>query len=250
MSINPPQLDELVEKAGKVFEYSLSIINSFWKVALGLIAIGILAFVFWVLLYGGGILETLKEPAVVRGFITFIIAIATIAIAVILVIAAFLATNGISGSADFKTRFDMAKGVLTTLIGILGTIVGFYFGSAEKAKTPEEARPPAVVQALKVADVRVDKNNPLPGETITLTFRVTGGKAPYHYTVTFPDKTIPPLAEKESKNGNVKEEIPIPSTLPPDTYLTPIKIKVTDKDKQSSDFEMKEPKIQVKAKGS
>jgi hypothetical protein len=70
---------------------------------------------------------------VARGLITFLVAIVTVAIAIILTLSAVM-----SSSKDYKERFALGKEVLTIFIGVLGTIVGFYFGSAQidKAATP------------------------------------------------------------------------------------------------------------------
>lgn len=69
------------------------------------------------------IIYKLSEPALARGVITFIICIATIALAFIMVYQAFL------GQSD-DTKFRRAREIFTGLMGVLGTIVGFYFGSA------------------------------------------------------------------------------------------------------------------------
>ncbi len=232
----PDKLAMFIQKAGDIG-------NLLWKGALGAIAIGVMVLIVWEL-KTGEILETLRSAEVVRGFITFIIALATVAIALILVIAAFLVTNG--EKTTLKDRFEMAKGVLTALIGILGTIVGFYFGS-EKAKT-EQPKPPAIEQVMKVADAKVDNYAPKQGQDITLSFQVTGGKAPYLYTVTFPPKTIDPRKDRKSENGKGSEKIAVPETTPQDTKLTPIKIEVTDSDKKTAAGELKEPEILVKGK--
>jgi hypothetical protein len=60
--------------------------------------------------------------------ITFLIAFTTVSIAVVLAISTLFLGSG-NDTAD-AARFDRGKQVLTTLIGILGTIVGFYYGSA------------------------------------------------------------------------------------------------------------------------
>jgi hypothetical protein len=205
---------------------------------LSIIGIGFLAVMVWQL-HSGSLFQQLSKPELVRGFITFLIAFGTIAIAIVLVIAAFAASNGKSETTTLKDRFGMGKEVLMVLIGILGTIVGFYFGAAEKAPS-QELKPPAIEQ------VRVDKYEPKQGEEITLSFQVIGGKAPYLYTVTLKPDNIAPLKDQTSENGKVSVRIRVPDTTPPNTELTPITIKVTDSDKKTAAQEMKEPKIQVK----
>jgi hypothetical protein len=79
-------------------------------------------------------LTNLAKVEVARGLITFLIAIGTVGIAIILTVSTLVTDD----NEDDK-RFDRGKQVLTVLIGVLGTIVGFYFGSAiaptQQAKT-------------------------------------------------------------------------------------------------------------------
>jgi hypothetical protein len=60
-----------------------------------------------------------------RGLITTLFAVITVTMALILILSAMF-----SSATDFEKRFVMGKEILTIFIGILGTIVGFYFGSA------------------------------------------------------------------------------------------------------------------------
>jgi hypothetical protein len=58
-----------------------------------------------------------------RGLITFLFAFATIAIIILIAIATFWMSKD-----DVEVRFSKAKDLLTIIIGVLGTILGFYFG--------------------------------------------------------------------------------------------------------------------------
>jgi len=83
-----------------------------------------------------------------RGLITLIFSGGTMLIAVLLVL--YVIT---SDSAVAKERFGHGKEVLTLLIGVFGTILGFYFGKSDvvpPAPAPTEQRIPADDTAKKL----------------------------------------------------------------------------------------------------
>lgn len=80
------------------------------------------------------VISTADDAA--RILITFLVAVATVGIAFLAVLTAMVIR-------EYKERFALAKEVLTILVGILGTIVGFYFGVANTAGKPA-ANAPAV----------------------------------------------------------------------------------------------------------
>jgi hypothetical protein len=103
---------------------------------LGLIILGTILYA--VTQSGQEFLGKLARADVARGLITYLIAITTVGIAIILAVSTLVLTEGDAGDK----RFDRGKQVLTTLIGVLGTIVGFYFGSAnESAQKPSTEQP-------------------------------------------------------------------------------------------------------------
>jgi hypothetical protein len=73
----------------------------------------------------GNFLQLLSNTETARGLITFLFAVTTVGVAVILALSAVLP----SSNSDDDKRFDRGKQVLTLMIGVLGTIVGFYFGA-------------------------------------------------------------------------------------------------------------------------
>jgi Putative Ig domain len=146
----------------------------------GLLGLLILAgIVYAVTEPSGVILGRLKEREAARGLITFLIAIATVGIAVILAISTLILSEGDAGDK----RFDRGKQVLSVLIGVLGTIVGFYFGSETtipKQLTPTEQ---AQTSGLKITTTTLPDgavNKPYPF-TALLT---TGLTPPLKWSVT------------------------------------------------------------------
>ncbi len=82
------------------------------------------------------IVDKLAKPEYARGVITYILAIGTVAVILVLLVSALLGSDG-------KENFARGKEILTVLIGIFGTILGFYFGTANASKTESEANPAA-----------------------------------------------------------------------------------------------------------
>lgn len=86
-------------------------------------------------------LTGMAKPGNARGLITFLFAFATIAVVIITVIATFWVKI-----EEVEKRGTLAKEILAILIGIMGTILGFYFGSAKPegpVQAPAEVTTPA-----------------------------------------------------------------------------------------------------------
>lgn len=150
----------------------------------------------------GPFLFALSKPEVARGVITFLVAAGTVSLAVLLVMAAIMS----SGSQQMGERFAFGKEVLTLLIGILGTIVGFYYGSAK-----EEAA------ALTLSPVALSEPAPTIGGKFTLDALVVGGAAPYTYSIKFNPPNIIPDAIDQQSSGPIHHEF----TVPTDTGAKP-----------------------------
>lgn len=163
-----------------------------------------------IVLFAGGILVAiamdaqaltrLADPAYARGLITWLVILTTIGIAFVLIYQAF------NGSQQSDDGFRRAREVFAGLLGLAGTIIGFYFGSAEKGEA-----------MLRVSDPAQE------GQTIRA--YVSGGTPPYRYTIESLDRALIKANDKPgtSDNGWIKYEL---SVVP--TGSTTLTITVTD----------------------
>ncbi len=193
----------------------------------GAIAVLILAVIVWGLWGKGGFLASLSDRAVARGLITFLITFTTIGIAIILAISTIFGSSG----DDEDKRFDKGKQVLSVLIGILGTIVGFYFGSSTDTRaTPAEA------QVLAVAPAYLSSSQPKKGEKFTISSFVSGGRAPYTYSITFdPPSSLSAIKDAKSLDGVIRQEVAVPDTLTADVEVK-YQITVSDSENKTVDY--------------
>jgi hypothetical protein len=163
---------------------------------LGGLGIGIVFVLFWRLLNkdNGPFLYSLSQPEVARGVITFLIAAGTVSIAVLLVMASIM-----SGGKDLDQRFNLGKEILTVLVGVLGTIVGFYYGSTKDN-----------LSQLRVSPVALSSTTPTIGGKFTLDALIIGGAPPYTYSIKFNPPGIPDVTDQPSA-GPIHQEFTIPT---------------------------------------
>jgi hypothetical protein len=175
--------DENVESQGnpekkggllsRFFEAVSRQIGSDWApLAVVVIAFGFLAFLVYGVLGRRQVIDQLSRIEYARGLITYILAVGTIAIAMIVAIGGLLARD-----TEAEKRFGRGKEVLTILMGVLGTIVGFYYGSQAGEAGPAEE--------LSITAPLVSNVSPFVGEKTALTSLFRGGKPPYQYEILF-----------------------------------------------------------------
>lgn len=162
-----------------------------------------------------GFLGSLRVSEAARGLITFLIAFTTVALAVILVLASIM-----SSGDNLKERFEQGREIFTSLVGILGTIVGFYFGATQAGPaattpgatpTPAPASITASLPAAQTMTARVSTLNPQQGDTVVITSFVNVGAPPFTYSITFDPEVIPAVRGAVSPEGFIRQEVPIPA---------------------------------------
>lgn len=168
-----------------------------------LIILGILfAIIFGTLASSGGeFLQKLKDIEIARGLITFLVVVAAISIALIIAVYV-LASN--ESTVQIKERFTFAKDVLTILIGILGTVLGFYYGTKDK-----------------VEDQVYSVDAQFRGSQMIA--HIGGATPPYRYSIIFPGGDPKRVVIKVSKDGWITEALP--STIKKDD---PVQVEIID----------------------
>jgi hypothetical protein len=159
-----------------------------------------------------GVLTNMADREYARGLITFLFAVVTIGTALVLVVSALL------GSSDHlqEKRFQQGKEVLSLLLGVFGTILGFYFGSTFQTtrNTP-----------LRVSPLQVVPDTVAPGSLVLVRALVVGGAVPYRYSISF-GAGPPAINANVSDNGDISEKLPVPKSTP--QTLLQIRLSVVD----------------------
>ena len=155
-----------------------------------------------------------------RALITVLVAIVTIAIAVILTLSAFF-----SQAKDFKERFTMGKEILTILIGVLGTIIGFYFGSANIENKSAAGQSMEILTPTPLISQINGKEN------IVFSTFIKGGEPPYTYQIYFYPNDAANSIEGKSDNGVIQENVEPTASMNENAIYH---IRVVDKVKNSA----------------
>ena len=118
-----------------------------------------------------GVLKGMSDVPFARGLITYLFAIITIGIAVALVLSAI---TGPPPSEASDARFQRGKEILSLLLGVFGTIVGFYFGAET---TNAQRLTPLTLSTLDVTPAGPDQNE------LVVRAVVAGGEAPFRFGI-------------------------------------------------------------------
>jgi hypothetical protein len=149
----------------------------------------------------GRVLATMAQPDFARGVITYLFTVVTIGTAILLII------SGLTGGHESKERFDRGKEILGLLLGVFGTMVGFYFGS-------EVAHP-----HVKLGISTPLLGNAQSGEQMQVTALIQGGTPPYHLGIAIGDQAPRSYPLAARSDGWIQSLVPIPS-VPQDQAAT------------------------------
>lgn len=200
----------------------------------GLLALVVLGSLLYGL-FSDSLLASLGNSSTARGLITFLIAVVTVTIALILTLATV-----VSESDDRAKRFQQGKELLTVLIGVLGTIVGFYFGHSLDTSTRE----------LMIAPVHVSSEELVSGDKVNFSSFVSGGKAPYTYDVVFSSEVLAGIAGRKSTDGLLQFETEVGAVREPLTVTFRIDVRDREGHAVQYDSQLLGRKLQVKPRKS
>jgi hypothetical protein len=170
----------------------------------------------------GLVLTKMGQVEFARGLITYLFAVVTIGTAVVLVVSALTSDE----SPANERRFERGKEILSLLLGVFGTIVGFYFGSEVAAK----GQPGETI--VNVAPLRLSTGSVASSADFTLTTYVSGGKAPYKYGVGF-DKDEIKAETPVDPNGWITKTLSAPKVTADRAAL--VRVVVEDADGHSTE---------------
>jgi hypothetical protein len=117
-----------------------------------------------------GFLASMARTDLARGLITYLFAVVTIGLAVALVLSTLVGPEPTDAN---DRRFQRGKEILSLLLGVFGTIVGFYFGS-ETAKASRE-------EAYQLSTLDLTPQPVGPAGAVTVRAVVKGGAPPFRY---------------------------------------------------------------------
>lgn len=226
--------DQLPVKAAKTVRAITAYLNPIVLLAFAMVmAIVLLIGATTLGLDKGLVLAHMGQVEFARGLITYLFAVVTIGTAVVLVVSALTADE----TPANERRFERGKEILSLLLGVFGTIVGFYFGSAV-------AKGQGTETIVNVAPLRLSAATAFSGADITLTTYVSGGKAPYKYGIAF-DRDDIKAETPVDPSGWIIKTMAAPS-VPNDSNKL-VRLKVEDADGHSTEVSAA---LTVKAKPS
>lgn len=153
----------------------------------GLVIGGVSFLMLWWLAQGisdGNLLVRLTQIDTARGLLTLLVGMGTILVGSLIVIGLWLG----DGDAESERKFRCSKEIFALLMSVLGTVLGFYYGSDKGSTGAREAK-------LEVTAPQVARTIGVPANGMIAT-TISGGKPPYLYAIvsTNPNLSVTNLA--------------------------------------------------------
>jgi len=149
----------------------------------------------------GRVLTRMADHEFARGLITYLFAVTTIGAAVVLILAALMGRGAMG-----DPTFERGKEILALLLGVFGTIVGFYFGSEAHASEEE---------AIRLSQPLLSATSVAPGDSIEITAFVSGGTPPWSYGIAFGTADMVEYAADVRGTGWITTRVVVPAQLRP-----------------------------------
>ncbi|MEP1558040.1 MAG: hypothetical protein ABJN98_12245 [Roseibium sp.] len=161
-------------------------------------------------------LQLLSNNDTARGFITLLFAVG--AISIFMIITAAIVFDIYS---DPRHVYERAKTILSMLLGIFGTVLGFYFGSLG-----EDRSEPFTLKEITLVSA---------GQTLNFAAVSEGGSAPYQYVINVVDQTGARINEATRFLSTEKSAFSLKTPLKLDKYAgQSVTIVVEGQDSRSS----------------
>jgi hypothetical protein len=160
-----------------------------------------------------GVLTNMADREYARGLITFLFAVVTIGTALVLVVSALMG----QGDVASERQFQHGKEILSLLLGVFGTIVGYYFGSTFPTAGSQTG--------LRISSWELTPHPAKNGTIVSTHATIDGGEAPYHYSIDVSGRVVD-KADNVSENGVISKDIDVDPQ--PDDQSLPIRLTVVD----------------------
>jgi hypothetical protein len=145
----------------------------------------------------GRALRAMAEPDFARGLITYLFATVTIGTAMVLVVFALIAKG------KHQEQFQRSKEILSLLLGVFGTMLGYYFGAEGSKGARGEA-------ALEIAVPKLSAEEVTSGQKFKITTVISGGRAPVRFGAAVGEKA-PDTEDPVDATGWVTKELEAPA---------------------------------------
>jgi hypothetical protein len=180
----------LAQLLDKVFDNGIGIFLSLFALAVFItLAVG---------LSNSSFFSSLAQVDQARGLITLLVAVCAVAVILLTAINIFW-----GNTATFEERFKAAKDLVTLVVGVLGTILGFYFGTLSGERLLQLGFDSPASYSVVAA-----------GSTVNVSATARNGSSPYNYDLLVVDaegKLVSKTADnKQSDNSLIREDVKAP----------------------------------------